>query len=159
MNTLTRWEGKWDPFKEMEDFHSRLSSILGRTFGRLPLRGETETEEGITVAQWAPLVDVTEHDKEYLIKIELPEVKKDDVKVTVEAGALSITGERKFQKEEKGIRYHRVERAYGHFSRSFSVPDDADAANVNAEFKDGVLRVHLAKTEKAKPKTIEVKVA
>lgn len=110
------------------------------------------------MARWAPLVDITEDDKEYLIKAELPEVRKHEVKVTVENGLLVISGERSFEKEENGKRYHRVERAYGNFARSFAVPDDADDAKVNAEFKDGMLTVHLAKRETAKPKNIEVKV-
>jgi len=84
-------------------------------------------------------------------------VKKEEVKIAVENGVLTISGERKSEKEEK--KYHRIERAYGSFERSFVVPDDADADKVNAEFKDGVLRVHLPKSEKAKPKHIEVKVA
>jgi HSP20 family protein len=113
----------------------------------------------MAVAEWAPLVDISEDDKEYLIKAELPEVKKDDVKVTVEDSTVTITGERKLEKEEKGKKYHRVERAYGSFGRSFSLPDDASPAKVTAEFKDGVLTVHLAKDEKAKPQHIEVKVA
>jgi len=113
----------------------------------------------MAVAEWAPLVDISEDDQEYLIKAELPEVKKEDVKVTAEEGTLTITGERKFAKEEKGKKYHRVERAYGSFERNFSFPDDANPAKVSAEFKDGVLSVHLAKTEKAKPQQIEVRVA
>jgi len=112
----------------------------------------------MAVAQWAPLVDIIEDDKEYLIKVDLPEVKKEDVKITVQEGVLVITGERKIEKEEKGKRYHRLERAYGSFARSFTLPDDSDGSKVNAEFKDGVLKVHLAKSEKAKPKQIEVKV-
>jgi HSP20 family protein len=86
-------------------------------------------------------------------------VNKEDVKVRVETGVLVISGERKFEKEDKGRRYHRIERAYGSFARSFTVPEDADASKVNAEFKNGTLTVHLAKSEKARPKTIEVKVA
>lgn len=113
----------------------------------------------MTVAAWAPLVDITEDEKEYLITADLPEVKKNEVKVTVENGILSIAGERKFEKEEKNKRYHRVERAYGSFLRTFSLPDDADAEKVNAEFKDGVLRVHVAKSEHARPRQIEVKVS
>ena len=151
MNVLTRWE----PFREMADLQNRLSSLLGRA----PVRRQDGQEESITVAEWAPLVDITEDDKEYLIKAELPEVKKDEVKVAVENGVLTITGERKFEKEEKNKKYHRVERAYGSFVRTFIVPDDADADKVTAEFKDGVLKVHLPKSEKAKPKQIEVKVA
>jgi len=150
MNTLTRW----DPFKEMDDLQRRLGSI----FGLSPQRSGNGKEE-MTVAQWYPLVDITEDDKEYLIKAELPEVKKDDVKVVVENGVLSISGERKFEKEENNKRYHRVERAYGSFTRSFTVPDDADDTKVVAEFKDGVLTVRLAKSEKARPKSIDVKVS
>jgi HSP20 family protein len=103
-------------------------------------------------------VDISENDQEYVIKAELPEVKKEDVKVTAEEGTLTILGERKFAKADTGTKYHRVERAYGSFGRSFSLPDDASPAKVTAEFKDGVLTVHLAKTEKAKPQQVEVKV-
>ena len=113
----------------------------------------------MAVAEWAPLVDISEDDKEYRIKVELPEIKKEDVKVTAEEGTLTITGERKFEKEEKGKKYHRVERSYGSFVRNFSLPDDASPGKVTAEFKDGVLSVHLAKTQRAKPTHIEVKVA
>ena len=152
MNALTRW----NPFREMEDVQRRMSSLLDWSpFRRSNLAAE---DENITVPEWAPLVDIAEDSKEYLIKVELPEVQKDDVKVTVESGTLTISGERKAEKEEKGRRFHRVERYYGRFERSFSIPDDAEAGDVKAEFKDGVLRVHLAKSEKARPKQIEVKV-
>ena len=85
-------------------------------------------------------------------------MKREDVKVTAEEGTLTIMGERKFAKDDKSKKYHRVERAYGSFGRSFSLPDDVSPAKVSAEFKDGVLTVHLVKTEKAKPQQIEVKV-
>ena len=150
MNTLTRW----DPFKEMDDLQRRLGSIIGLAPQR-PVSGKEE----MTVAQWLPLVDITEDDQAYLIKTELPEVKKSDVKVTVENGVLTISGERKFEKEEQNRRYHRIERSYGSFTRSFAVPDDADDAKVGAEFKDGLLTVRLVKSEKARPKSVEVKVA
>ena len=151
MSTLIRW----NPWREMEDLQRRLSSV----FGLAPFRGNATTDEkNGTLAEWAPAVDVIEDDKEYLIKVELPEVHKDNVNVTVENGVLTITGERKAEKEEKNRKYHRLERFYGKFERSFSVPTDADETKVNAEFKDGVLRVHLAKSEKALPKQIEVKV-
>jgi len=107
--------------------------------------------------QWLPLVDITEDDREYLIKAELPELRREDVKVTVESGVLTISGERKPVKEEKGLRHHRIERAHGTFVRSFSVPEDADDSKVAAEFKDGVLAVRLTKSEKALPKSVEVK--
>ena len=104
-------------------------------------------------------MDIIEDDKEWLVKADLPEIKKEDVKVTVENGVLTITGERKLEKEEKDKKYHRIERSYGNFLRSFTLPDGADGSKVNAEFKDGVLKVHLPKGEKAKPKAVEVKVA
>lgn len=151
MTAITRW----NPFKEMEDLQGRLSSLLGQT----PARWNGSKEENMTVAQWAPLVDITEDDREYVIKAELPEVRKEDVKLTVENGTLNISGERTFEKEDKGLRYHRVERSYGSFVRSFVLPDDADASKVTAEFKDGVLRVRVQKHEKALPKSIEIKVA
>jgi len=151
MNTLTRW----DPFKEMDELQKRLTSL----FGLKSQRPSPEQEETMRVSQWFPLVDIAEDDKEYQIKLELPEVKKEAVSVTVESGVLSIRGERNFEKEEKDKKYHRIERSYGSFSRSFSVPEDADESKVSAEFKDGVLTVRLAKSEKARPKSIEVKVA
>jgi HSP20 family protein len=85
-------------------------------------------------------------------------MKKEEIKINVHEDVLSISGERKYEKEEKGKKYHRVERAYGSFMRSFTLPEDADGSKVNAEYKDGVLNVRLQKSEKAKPKTIEVKV-
>ncbi len=153
MSALTRW----NPWREMEELQRRLWSV----FDWSPLRRTSLTtdEENITVPEWAPAVDIIEDDKEYLIKVELPEVQKDDVKVTVEGGTLTISGERKAEKEEKGRKFHRLERFYGRFERSFTIPDDAEADNVKAEFKDGVLRVHLPKSEKARPKQIEVKVS
>ena len=151
MNTLTRW----NQLRQLE----ALQHGLGSLFSRSPVHLPEGQEEPLAVAEWSPLVDISEDDKEYRIKAELPEVKKEDVKVTAEAGTLTIMGERKFEQEEKGRRYHRVERAYGTFGRSFSLPDDASPAKVSAEFKDGVLTVHLVKDEKAKPQQVEVKIA
>ena len=93
MSTLTRW----DPFKELDDLHGRLSTLIGRA----PVRKNGETREALRVAEWAPLVDITEDEKEYLIKAELPEVKKEEVKISVQNDVLSILGERKYEKEEK----------------------------------------------------------
>src|SRR4030088_471426 len=147
INTLTRWE----PLRELEELQNRLSTIVSRA-------PRSSGREDMTVADWVPIADITEDEKEYLIKAELPDLKKEDVKVTLENGVLTISGERKFEKEEKNKKYHRVERAYGTFVRAFTVPDDADPAKVNAEFKDGLLKVHIPKSEQAKPKAIEVKV-
>lgn len=143
---------RWDPFRELEDMSDRLNRMFGRPAAR-PESGK----EAMTVADWIPAVDISETDAEYLIKAELPEVKKEDVKVTVQHGVLTIHGERKHEKEEKGKRYHRVERSYGSFTRSFTLPDEVDETKVRADFKDGMLHLHLPKSEKAKPKAIDVK--
>lgn len=157
MSDLTRWEPtmtRWNPLKDLEDMERRLSTY----FGRPALRTEAG-QEAMTVAEWSPRVDISEDEKEYLIKADLPEVKKEDVKLTVQDDVMSISGDRKYEKEEKGKKYHRVERSYGSFMRSFTLPEDADGNKVSAEYKDGVLKVHLPKSEKAKPKSIEVKVS
>src|SRR5512132_1056962 len=151
MNAITT---RWDPFRELEEMQNRLSTLFGRT----QVKRNGEGKEAMTVAEWTPLVDITEDEKEYLVKCELPDVKKEDVKVSVQGDVLTITGERKSEKEEKGKKFHRVERAYGSFYRSFTLPEAADGSKVAAEFKDGLLNVHLPKSEKAKPKSIDVKV-
>ena len=157
MSALTRWEplSRWSPLKELEDMEKRLSTIFGRT----PMATDREKKETIAVAEWSPLVDITEDEKEYLVKAELPELKKEEIKINVHDNVLSISGERQYEKEEKGKKYHRVERAYGSFMRSFTLPEDADGSKVSAEYKDGVLNVRLPKSEKARPKSIEVKVS
>jgi len=136
-----------------------LQHALGSLANPPPAAWPEGQEEPLAVAEWAPLVDISEDDKEYAIRAELPEVKKGDVKVRVEDGVLYLSGERHFEKEDKGKRYHRVERAYGSFMRSFTLPDDADPKQVHAEFKDGVLNVRVSKDPNARPKSIEVKVA
>lgn len=157
MSALTRWEplSRWSPWKELEDVEKRLSTIFGRT----PMATNGEKKEAITVTEWSPLVDISEDEKEYLVKAELPEMKKEAIKINLHDDVLSISGDRQYEKEEKGKKYHRVERAYGSFMRSFTLPEDADGSKINAEYKDGVLKVHLPKSEKAKPKAIEVKVS
>ena len=157
MNTLTCWEPlktRWNPFRELEEMEKRLSTI----FGRQAMRADGE-KEALTVAEWSPLVDIAEDEKEYLIKAEIPDIKKEDVKLTVQDDVLTISGERKSEKEDKGKKYHRIERTYGSFMRSFTLPEDADGSKVSAEYKDGMLNVRLPKSEKAKPKSIEVKVS
>ena len=157
MSELTRWQPvmtRWNPFKELEEIEKRLSTYWGRPAGQIEAG-----KEAITVAQWSPLVDFTGDEKEYFIKAELPDVKKEDINLTVKDYVMSISGERKSEQEEKGKTYHRVERAYGSFLRSFTLPDAADGSKVSAEYKDGVLNVRLPKSEKARPKSIEVKVS
>ncbi len=143
---------KWSPFGELEDIQSRLNRFLNDA---LPAR----TDNGTFFADWTPPVDIEETDKEYLIKAELPDIKKEDVKVETLDGVLTIEGERKHEKEEKGKKFYKVERSYGKFVRQFALPSEVDAAKIQAEFKDGMLNIHLPKTAVAKPKAIEVKVA
>lgn len=152
MDSLTKWDPfkDWDPVQELNEFQNRLGSFFGR--------GSPRSQESRALAEWAPPVDIVEDDKEFVVKADLPEVKKDDVHVTVENGVLTIYGQRKFEKEEKNKRYHRLERSYGSFTRSFSLPEGADASKVRAEFKDGLLQVHMPKSETARPKQIDVKV-
>ena len=145
----------WNPQRELDQLQSRLSTL----FGRSALRNNGEKDETMTVAEWAPLVDIAEDDNEYLINAEIPEIQKENVKVTVNQGVLSIQGERLFEQPEKGKKYHRLERAYGRFSRSFTLPDYVDGNRIAADFKDGVLRVHVPKSEQAKPKSIQIKIA
>ena len=144
---------RWDPFRELEDMSDRLNRMFSR-----PTLPQANGKETMVVADWVPSVDVSETEGEYQIKAEIPDVKKENVKVTLEDGVLTIQGERKQEQEEKGKKYHRVERSYGSFARSFTLPDLVDEEKVKAEFKDGVLNLLLPKSEKAKPKAIEVKV-
>ena len=145
---------RWDPFRELEEVSDRLNRMFAR-----PAAPRTNGKETMIVADWTPSVDISETDGEYLIKAELPEVKKDDVKVTLEDGILVIQGERRREKDDKTTKYHRVERSYGSFVRSFSLPDQVDENGVKAEYKDGMLNLRIPKSEKAKPRAIEVKVA
>lgn len=139
----------WNPFSEMDALGEPFRLLFGN-------RGGAE-RQSIEVKDWVPLVDILENGEGYLIKVELPEVQKKDVSVRVEAGMLSIVGERKTETKEEKV--HCVERSYGRFVRSFRVPENADASRVTAEFKDGILRVSLPKMDEAKPKSIEVSVA
>ena len=147
MTTLARW----NPFREMEDV-LRFGGSLGR---RTATQGEG-SQETMIIADWAPAVDIAETDTEYEIKVELPEVGKDDVKVAVYQGVLTIQGERKAEREEKNKKYHRVERSYGTFVRSFTLPEGVNEDGVRGRFKDGMLYVHIEKSEKAKPRSVEI---
>jgi HSP20 family protein len=144
----------FDPFREMLDGNNRLARLLGLTPGNMDTGREM-----LTTTEWSPSVDIVEDAKEWLVKADLPEMKKEDMKVTVENGVLTMTGERKLEKEEKNKKYHRVERSYGSFLRSFTLPEEVDATKVAAETKDGVLTVHLPKSAKPAPKAVEVKAA
>jgi len=140
---------RWNPFAEFDEIQQRLNRLFVE---RTAKTGETN------FADFMPAVDIEETDGEFVVKADLPEVKKDEIKVHVQDGVLAIEGERKQQKEEKGKRFHKIEREYGRFVRRFALPMDVDADKVRAEFKDGVLSVVLPKAPAAKPKLIDVQV-
>jgi HSP20 family protein len=141
---------RWDPGREIEAMYDRYTRAAGQ-----PQAG---SQEVIATGDWTPRVDIAETDKAFEIKAEIPEVNKDDVKVTVHNGVLTIQGERKQEKEEKGKKFHRVERYYGSFTRSFTLPDNVDETKIEASFKDGILNLQIQKAVEVKPKAIEVKV-
>ena len=141
----------WSPFREFEDVFNRYN----RSFGRRLLPSEEGQE---VAAEWRPLANISETDSEYLIKAELPEVDKEDVEVTVNDGVITIKGERRLEAKSDDEKQHRIESFYGSFSRSFSLPADVDESGIYAESKNGVLKVHLPKTEVQQPKSIEIKV-
>src|SRR4029450_5764144 len=154
MNTLNKVI-TWNPLREMDEALNRFNPFFLAGFPNRMGSGEIHR---LTVAGWSPEVDISQDDHEYLLKADLPEMKKDDVRVTVEDGILSVSGERKSVKEEQKKKFHRIERSFGNFRRSFTLPEDADSTKVTAEFRDGVLKVHLPTTPIARSKAIEVKV-
>ena len=145
---------KWDPFREMEESID-WTPLRDRLFGWT----ERPEKELMTAVDWSPAIDISEDDKEFLIKAELPEVKKTDIKVIAKDNVLSITGERKKEKEETTKKYHRIERAFGSFERTFTLPDGTDAGKIASTYKDGLLTVHVPKAPEVQPKTTEVKIA
>jgi HSP20 family protein len=142
---------KWQSLGDFDDAFGRLMPSLFNRFPRV-------TADNGGKFEWAPSADISETDQEYLIRAELPAVKKEDVKVTLDQGMITIHGERKEEKETKDEKVHRVESFRGAFSRSFSVPGNIDEKAIRADAKDGVLTVHLPKVKASAPKTVEVKV-
>jgi HSP20 family protein len=146
--TITRF----DPFRELTTLQDRMN----RLFGDVYLRDEDIAQRG----NWVPPVDIFETaGRDLVIKVELPDVNREDVEVTVENSTLTIRGEKKIPADVKEEQFRRVERRYGHFTRSFTLPNTVDAGKVSAEFKNGVLTVKLPFKDEAKPRTINVEVA
>jgi HSP20 family protein len=139
-----------DPFREFFDLQRGLNQLFDSRLGT--------SSEDVGLKAWTPAVDIYEDENAFLIKLELPEVNRDDVKVNLNENTLSISGERRVENEQKRENYHRVERSYGQFYRSFTLPPNVNTDGINAQFKDGVLRLTLPKKEDAKPKQIEVRV-
>ena len=145
----------WNPLREMDEAQNRFNPFFLAGFPNRMGSGEIHS---LTVADWSPEVDISEDDQGYLLKADLPETKKEDVKVTVEDGILSVSGERKSVKEDQKRKFHRIERSFGTFRRSFTLPEDTDSTKVTAEFRDGVLKVHLPTTAIERSKATQVKV-
>jgi HSP20 family protein len=145
--------GRIDPFREIANIERRLESLFERT----PL--QSWRDEAMFLSDWAPQVDIFEDEKEFTVKADLPEVSKADVKVSFHEGLLEISGERKSQSEESGRRFHRSERCYGTFLRSFTLPTSAEGEKAKAEFNQGVLTVRIPKNKEGAARTIDVKVS
>jgi HSP20 family protein len=140
-----------DPFKELFDIQRNLNSLFESNFGKA---GGEDT----ALNAWTPTVDIYEDQDAFLLKLELPEVNKEDIKVSLNENVLAISGERRFENEDKRDGYHRVERSYGQFYRSFTLPPNVNTEAINAEYKDGMLRLSIPKKEEAKPKEISVNI-
>ena len=147
---IVRW---WDPMRDLSSIQEKMNQLFEDTLSRT--RGR---EEGLGTGMWTPAVDIYETAESVVVKAELPGLAREQVGIEVKDGVLTLKGERKVEKEVKEENYHRVERAYGTFLRSFSLPASVDQEKISATLKDGVLEVRLGKREQAKPKQIQVKV-
>ena len=141
-----------DPFRELETLTNRLNRMISMPLSRMG-------DDAPAFGDWAPAMDVEETDGEYVVKADLPAIRKEDIKIGISDGVLTVEGERKQEKEEKGRKFHRVERSYGKFIRRLAVPTDVDPQKVSAKFSDGELQVHLPKSASATPRAIDVKVS
>lgn len=140
----------WSPFRDMEGFFDRYNNLMTQ-------RARAGGEAGKAV-DWRPIVDISETNADYLIKVELPEVEKEDVEVSIDNGLLTIKGERKFVKEDETETQHRIESLYGLFSRSFTLPSDADEASISAKSNNGVLKVRIPKIKETPAESVQIKV-
>lgn len=144
---------KWSPLREMENFFDRYYS----SFGMPSLFGD-EDDLKLRDFEWRPSADISETKTHYVIKAQLPEVDKKDIDVSVEDGVLTLSGERRYEKEEESEEQHRIESMYGRFSRSFALPSDADESHIEAKSKNGVLKIRIPKKEEARPESVKIAV-
>jgi HSP20 family protein len=144
---------RWTPFRELSTMQERMNKLFEDV-----MRSPNRSDEGFAVAAWAPAVDIYETDKEIVMKAELPEMQEKDIEIKVEDNILIVAGERRMEKEVKEENYHRIERSYGSFHRSFTLPQTVDRENIKASYKDGVLKVVLPKRVVLKPKQIKIEV-
>jgi HSP20 family protein len=146
---------RWDPFNELTSLQDRFNQLVNQPFGFF--RGfNPMTEQSLTAPNFVPAVNVFEDERNIRIEAELPGIEDKDIEISLENNVLTISGERKLEHEEKKENFHRIERSYGRFTRSFTLPPTVDTENVNAEFNNGVLRITLNKKEEAKPKQIKI---
>ena len=149
---------RWNPTRDLATFPSDIFNMQREMNKMFDSFSRGVDEPTLPNGNWMPAVDVAEEDNKYVVKIELPGVNKDDVKITLESSILTIRGEKKAEKETKEKNYHRMERSYGSFLRSFTLPTTVKNDKIDAEYRDGILSITLPKAEEAKPKHIEVKV-
>ena len=147
---------RWEPYRELRGLQDRMNRMFGESHREIARTGDDEWALG---GSWAPAVDIFEKDGNIVLTAELPGIETKDVDIKVENNVLTLQGERKFDKELQKDNFHRVERAYGAFTRSFTLPNVVDTEKIKAEFKDGVLKLTLPKREEAKAKQIHVQVA
>jgi len=147
---------KWNPAKDLLDLEREFNKMFNRYNDKFGL--EKELDEEFENAVWSPLTDIVENDNEYVMKMDIPGVKKEDVKISYSNGEIRISGERKHEEEKKDAKYHRVERTFGKYYRSFLLPDHIKEDKIEAEFKDGQLTITVPKADEIKPKEIAVKV-
>jgi HSP20 family protein len=143
---------RWSPLRGMSSLQEEMNRVFDEFFGRVPLR--VEKEEGI----WAPSVDVSENNNAITINAEIPGMSKDDIKINIQDNTITLKGEKIQEKEEKDANYHRVERNYGAFVRSFTLPTPVQSDKVKASYKNGVLKIVLSKSEEVKPKEIPIEI-
>ena len=142
---------KWEPFRDVDDVFDRF---FAESMRRWPRAGAATQQP----REWAPAADVSETDGEYLIKAELPEVRKEDVSITVQDGVLTLAGERKQEKVEEQEKIHRIERFYGSFARRFALPENADEQGIRAESRDGVIVIHIPKQRVIEPQPRQIQI-
>ena len=140
---------KWEPFRDMDDVFDRFFAESMRHWPRAAAANRAAQE-------WAPAADVSETEAEYLIKADLPEVRKEDVSITVQDGVLTLSGERKQEKHADGEKLHRIERVYGSFARRFALPENADEQGITAESRDGVILIHIPKVKVVQPQPRQI---
>lgn len=148
---------KWNPSKELLNMEREFGKLFKDFENRFGF-GSDRKDDNYDNAVWSPLTDIYENENEYKLQLDLPGIKKDDLKISYSDGELKISGERRYENEDKDTKYHRIERAFGKYYRSFTLPKSADYDKIKADFKDGQLKISIPKKEEAKPKEIAISV-